>query len=227
MCGGGGGDVDPLQESALQKQLSKIAVKKYNDYLARYRPLENRLIAEVNTTPAEMNQVAGLAASASEQQFNQAQDTLRDRLLAQENPQSGAFQAAMSDFANKEALGTGLNVAGAEQAMAQQQARGQLGVLSLARGESANAITQFGSAASAAQSQAINDARAALKDSLDDNRLLGLAAGVGAAVATGNDWTDDTSATTDFSGWTPGQNEFSSPNTFVGGLNTAGGYPYA
>lgn len=178
---GGGGD-NEVKETRAEQQQSRIAIERWNDYQTRFAPLENRLMAEVRTSPGEMDQAQGYANAASEQQFAGARDDLRDNLFAGGlNPSSGGYASRMTGLAADEALSTGMNEAGIGQAMADQEAYGLQGIVDLGRGNSSTAFQQYGESASSANQQAISDARNALQERLAMQNTLGQAAGAATA----------------------------------------------
>ena len=185
MSGGGGGD-NKVEETQAQKEQSRIAIDKFNDYQTRFAPLEDRLMSEVRTTGAEYDQGEGQAAAASEQQFAGARQQYGlNQFSRGANLASGAYQAGMGDLGRSEAQATGLNVAGSGDALTDQETYGLVGVTQIGRGQSATALSQYGQASSMAQQQAINDARVALDESLANQQFFGQVVGAGAGIAQG------------------------------------------
>ena len=82
MSGGGGGGDNKVEETQAQKEQSRIAIDRYNDYQQRFAPLENRLFGEVRTTDGEYEQGMGRAATASESQFSGARQDYDDQQFA-------------------------------------------------------------------------------------------------------------------------------------------------
>lgn len=183
MSGGGGGSKqDPLQETPAEQEMARIAVERYNDYQTRFAPLENRLMAEVRTTPGEYAQGLGQANAASEQQFANARNQYRDQQFARGvNPASGAFTAGLGGLKRSEALSSGNNMASMGQSLSDQEVYGLAGVTQLGQGQSTNAFQQYGQQASSAQQQAMSDAQIALNESLANQQLTGSVLGMGAA----------------------------------------------
>jgi len=196
-----GGDDNEVKETEAERTQSKLAIERWNDYQERFAPLENRLMAEVRTTPGEMEQAQGYANAASEQQFSGARMGLRDNLFsAGFNPASGGFASRMAGLATDEALATGMNEADIGQAMSDQEVYGLQGVTQLGQGNSATAFEQYGRAAGSAQDQAINDARTALNERLAMQQSVGQVAGAATAYGTGGVGLNKPSAGTTSSG---------------------------
>ena len=186
MSGGGGGGDNKVEETQAQKEQSRIAIDRYNDYQQRFAPLENRLFGEVRTTDGEYEQGMGRAATASESQFSGARQDYDDQQFARGiNPASGAYIARMGGLKQTEALATGQNAASSGQALADQEVSGLMGLTQVGRGQSTSAFQQYGQAAQSAQDQAISDARNALNESLSRQRFFGQATGAAAAGAQG------------------------------------------
>ncbi|WP_423820821.1 hypothetical protein V5738_10820 [Salinisphaera sp. SPP-AMP-43] len=182
MSGDSGGS--RVEETEAQQEQSRIAIDRYNDYQQRFAPLENRLMGEVRTTPAEYDQGTGNANAAAEAQFANSRDQYDQQEFARGvNPASGAYVSGMGGLKRSEALGTGENMASAGQALSDQEAYGLMGVTQLGRGQSTDAFNQYGQAANSAQSQAVSDARNALNESLANQQTFGQLTGAGASIA--------------------------------------------
>src|SRR5699024_4625831 len=89
----------------------------------------------------------------------------------------------MEELGRSGALSGGMNMAGAEQSLVDQEQYGLMGVTQIGRGQSGTALQMIKQQASMAQQQAASDASAALNKSLANQQLIGQIAGSGTAVA--------------------------------------------
>lgn len=181
---GKGSTPDPLQETKAEQEFARVAIEQFNDYQTRFRPLEDQLMARVHTTDGMIDQGRGRAGSATQQQFSAARQQVNDGLASRGlAPNSGAYQGAMEELGRSGALSGGMNMAGAEQSLVDQERYGLMGVTQIGRGQSGTALQMMGQQASMSQQQAASDASAALNKSLANQQLIGQIAGSGTAVA--------------------------------------------
>ena len=95
---GGGGGSNKVEETDQQQALASVSMKRWNDYLDNYRPVENNYMRQVDAmnSDSQYQQAANMAAVPVEAQYSQAVNQSATGMLGSGiNPNSGLFKAEL------------------------------------------------------------------------------------------------------------------------------------
>ena len=174
-CGGS----EQVPETEEEKALAEIAAERWNDYKQRFIPIENRAIDDIMqdvNTPDMFG--AGMANLATQQQFaGVEQGTVAG--LFKRRAGGNALGAGIIN-ANRDRIAS--SASGQANAMGLNTTRNIHNLQSMVNvglGQAGSALSGMGDAASAAQRQAILDARASAASRAAVGQVAGTAAGLG------------------------------------------------
>ncbi|WP_019558467.1 hypothetical protein [Thioalkalivibrio sp. ALE12] len=179
MSGGGGGS-NEIEPTAEEKQLSRIAVDRWNDYQTRLAPYEDQYMQHVQKTPGDHQQARGQAAVATEQAFAPARDELQGNLFAAgAKPGSGAHNLGMGqmrqDQAHVQGVGAGESHLGTQAA----HMAGLQNIVNMGQGQAAEAQAGMSQVASSAAQDASHRANMAMQKRQGRQQLAGTLMGAG------------------------------------------------
>ena len=141
---------------------------------------------------SRVEQLEGSAATGTTQAFSRANDADIEQLNAKGfDPNSGAFQAAISANATKKASVTADNVIQTGQAIQDQKVQGMKNVVAIGNGQAAESLAGLSDIASASAAKANNDAENKAGKRRANAGAVGFAAGAGAKAALGYAEDDD------------------------------------
>lgn len=172
--GGGGGD-NKIEETAYEKQLSRIAKEKWDDYQRRWKPFETKAIKDVTGDTTSMERMtAGKINADIAQSFQR-------KAIEGIDPSSGRAMmiGRTADLAEK---------AGRSQAMGTQQIRdtkaaGLKAAVDIGRGQSTSSQLGISQAAQTAVQNEISNAYDQFNEGNSYLSALSMAAGAGTAWA--------------------------------------------
>lgn len=171
-----GKNSNTVQETAQEKALAKVAAEQWNDYQARYKPFENKYMADVLAdTAGREAKVKGMVNADVAQKLTQKPSAI--------NPNSGKMQAGKESLDRANALARG-QVAG-EQAVKDQQTGAMQTLIDMGRGQATQAQQGMSSLAGAATQEAISSASNRMQTRSAIGSAIGSAVGAGAGMLGG------------------------------------------
>lgn len=167
-------------ETEEQRALAQIAAERFNRYKEVFAPLEDQYIQQVMDIRSQGNYetAGGLASSAFQQNFQNAQDQLQNQMFEQGvDPSSGAFQSNSAALRRAQAVRQGVGVSDAKIANTDRFYSGLRGIMNLGQGQAATAVEGMADIAQQAQQRANQAAENAFNRS--SAARSGVAAGLG------------------------------------------------
>lgn len=183
--GGGGGDTK-IKETSEERELSKIALEKWDIYQDIGAPLEDEYMDQVDSldTEAAYDFASGAAGQNVHSEFSDVKDRVEKRELSSGiNPNSGRFKAATAEFSDVQGASAGENKSRAQVTQQDEHVRGLSNVINLGQGQATSAQTGMGGLAELSASKAKSDAIDAFNEGAATREaagtVLGAAAGYG------------------------------------------------
>lgn len=179
MSMGGGGKV---KETADEKERATIAADEQQRWAERFKPVEDKLIADTKDTAPERRRGLGYAASETTRAFGSARPKVEAGLTnSGARPGSARFNLGLTGMGEDEGTARGENAVGANNAVDDQYYAGLASLTQLGRGQQAGATAGLSDLASTSARQAQADAARSA-----ENRAAGLqAAGTLTGTAAG------------------------------------------
>lgn len=160
MAKGGSKDIPETEE---ERALAEVARGRLRDFQERFVPSENEFIRNLEVTEFDEAQMRGIASSATQREFDQAQDQILDQQTsAGVNPNSGRYQDALNKVIQRRGIATGGATANANAAMDRKRITNLEAGIGLGRGQSSDAFTGMGQIAQDMQNRAIDDRNRAI-----------------------------------------------------------------
>lgn len=187
---GGGGGSNEIEPTAEERELSRIAVQRWNDYQTRLAPFEDQYMQQVQMTPGDHQQARGQAAVATEQAFAPARQQAEQQMFgAGVRPGSAAHTLGMGqlrqDQGHIQGVGVGEGHLGAQAA----HMAGLQNIVNIGQGQAANAQAGLGQVAAGSAADARHRANLSMQATAGRQQLAGTLMGAGTRY--GMDYFDD------------------------------------
>ncbi|WP_018865143.1 hypothetical protein [Thioalkalivibrio sp. ARh3] len=179
MSGGGGGS-NEMKATDEERELSRIAVDRWNDYQSRLAPFEDQYMRQVQMTPGDHQQARGQAAVATEQAFAPAREQAEQQMFdAGVRPGSAAHTLGMGqlrqDQGHIQGVGVGEGHLGAQAA----HMAGLQNIVNIGQGQAADAQAGLGQVAASSAADAQHRAGIAAQNRAGRQQLAGTLMGAG------------------------------------------------
>lgn len=185
MSGGGG----YVEQSEGERMLADLADEQWDDYQARFIPLENAFIGRMENVRNERPLATGRAAATVTQAFDPAyEDVGRTMIQRGAAPGSGAFTAGLADIAAAEGSARGKAVVAADRDTENRYYAGQQQIVNLGRGVATDANIGMRRMAGLGDATARADAQASMTESDAIHGAIGTVAGAAGRKGLEDGW---------------------------------------
>lgn len=200
-----GGDQE-VPETEEEIALAQIATERWNDYKQRFIPAENMAIADVMgeaQNPSDFG--PGMANIATQQAFSSMEPGVVSGIQGRGRGRAG-LETGLLNLNRDRIASSGLGQANAYGLQRTQNLQNLQSLINMGQGQAGSALSGLGDAASAAQQQAIMDARASAAARAAVGGAIGTAGGMWygnqnrgrnsgpQAAPAGSSWTDNAMA---------------------------------
>lgn len=178
------GKSEGVKETPQQAALVEKARAQYNDYKARWLPLQQRMASQIEdlgkADSADRMRAKGRANVETQAKFSQARGAVEKSLTnSGRGPGSAAFNLGVTGLAEDTATSRGAGMAGADQAIDNAYIQGLGALTAIGRGEKATAMQGETQLAAMSGRQAAADAQASAEVRAGNMQLAGMVAGYG------------------------------------------------
>jgi hypothetical protein len=177
--GGGGGGGQTAQINPEEQALANISQEKWDEYKARYVPLENQWIDKSNTLNNQNyhNDASGMASNEVKAQYGQQTGGLASSVQGQRIGKADYLNQAenITQARNKANLG-----------VTDRYLRGQEGVIAMGQGQSATALQGMNDVANTSVDAQIRNNENKFKQQQSNQGMYGTIAGAAVAGTTNN-----------------------------------------
>lgn len=177
-----GGGSKKVQETAAQKEQTRVALANYDRYVTKYRPARNDYIRRVDDNYAsDTARALGTASGETDNAFGSvAKNTTAGLAKAGVGLGSGQSNFAATASLGNQAASRGLNLTSTRQAVEDTHRGQQRGIIDSAHGQVAGAVQGFNSLANLSQQQAEYDAQVSQDKAQGRGQLIGQGIGLAA-----------------------------------------------
>lgn len=186
MVSGGGGS-DKVEPTIEEKELARIAEKKYARYEDTFQPAEDEFIDSVmSIDEGDADLAAGTTAAGSQQAFSQAAGKVADsQIEAGAAPGSGRFNSAVTAVGRDAATAKGGAIARSRRATTDRRLSGMEAISAIGQGQEAESLDTISDVAREAQADSIEDARISANNRATNAQAAGTLVGAGASYYDG------------------------------------------
>lgn len=178
----GGGD-SSVKETAEQKALAEVAMKRWKDYQQKFSPYEDDFMRKVDrlNTDSAFNQAGNMAAASVSNEFSGAiNNTITGMTNAGINPASGMFRRELDKLQVQKAKAQADTVNQAEIGQQDRYTQGISNIVAMGQGQAGEAMGGLGDIANNANRYAANQARSNFANNQDTQAAVGGVIGAGA-----------------------------------------------
>lgn len=187
LCKGDDAAPTEVQETALEKESSRIATEQWNDYKTRFVLTENKFIASLRIDQGDKDKVAGQIGAGIASSTGTNLEASKDSLTASGvNPNSGRATVGLGDVTTGAANRGGKAMARGSSAMDDIHYAGLQSAISLGRGQASKASLGISDIAGQQVENAISDTtnnfNQAMSKKGETQELIGGTIGMGTAA---------------------------------------------
>lgn len=177
---GGGGD-NEIKPTAEEKELSKIAIERWNDYQSRLAPFENEYGRQVQRTEGDFARSRGEAVTAGQQAFApERQKAQRNLFQGGVRPGSGSHVMGMGNMSRDQAQVQGVGAGESHMATQASHLAGLQNMVNIGQGQAATAQAGLGRVAAGSAGDAAHRASISAQNRQSRRQLVGTLGGAGA-----------------------------------------------
>jgi len=182
MSGGGGAK---QQKSQAERDQANLAEEQWNDYQARFVPLENHYIGKLNRIRDDRNLATGRANADVSQAYDASQNGIQAHQFASGegiNPNSGRYTGSLADLSTARATGLSSAMTAADQNTENRYYAGQGRLVALGQGQSSDANVGFNNLAGLESARERSEAYARQARTDANYNAAGTVIGMGASA---------------------------------------------